>query len=108
MKVILDECLPRRLIRDLVGLHQVTTVPKQGWGGLSDGELLKKIPIEFDVWITMDANLKFQNSIKDKNLAIIVLRAKDNRYETVYGFVPRILEALTSLQPGDLIELAIS
>jgi hypothetical protein len=47
VNVILDECLPRRLVRDLGAAHRVTTVPRQGWAGLSDKELLEKIPLEF-------------------------------------------------------------
>jgi len=58
MKVILDECLPRRLVREL-HLHSVTTVLRQGWAGRRDSELLSLIRGEFDVFVTMDSNSKW-------------------------------------------------
>jgi len=105
VNVILDECLPRRLIRDLAAAHQVTTVPRQGWGGCSDRELLQRIPGEFDVWITMDSNLRYQHSLDKIKMGVIILRAKNNRYETVKEFVSEILDALTSITFGQIIEL---
>ena len=56
MRVILDECLPRRLVRNLHA-HQVTTVPREGWASIKNGALLKLIIPEFDVFITVDRNL---------------------------------------------------
>ncbi len=105
MNVILDECLPRRLIRDLAVSHQVTTVPRQGWGGRSDRELLRLIPEEFDVWITMDANLRHQHNLEKIQMGVIILRAQNNRYETVKEFVPNILMALDSITSGQIVEL---
>jgi len=56
MKIILDECLPRRLLRDLPD-HTVTTVPRQGWAGTTNGALFDRITPEFDIFITMDSNI---------------------------------------------------
>ena len=103
MRVLLDECLPRRLIRDLSGEHQVTTVPRQGWAGLSDSELLRRIPGEFDVWVTMDANLPFQQTLADKPFAVMILRSSSNRYEALRELVPGMLAALTEMRPGTVV-----
>lgn len=108
MRVILDECLPRRLLRDLSGEHQVTTVPRQGWAGYSDSELLRVIPGEFDVWITMDANLPFQQKLHDKPFALIILRSPSNRYETIRDLVPEMLSILTAASPGKVFIIPVS
>jgi len=105
VRVILDECLPRRLIRDLADSHQVTTVPRQGWGGCTDRELLQRIPGEFDVWITMDSNLRYQINTEHLHMGIIVLLARNNRYETLKEVVPQILEALRSIANGQIVEI---
>lgn len=58
MRVILDECLPRRRLRDLSD-HIATTVPRQGWAGITNGELLERIEPDFDVFLTMDSNIVY-------------------------------------------------
>ena len=75
MKVLLDECLPRRLKRGL-SPHQVFTVPEMGWAGVKNGALLRLIQTAaFDVFVTIDGNLEYQQNLKQANLAIIVLCA---------------------------------
>ena len=95
MKVLLDECLPRRLLRDLEGFS-ATTVPRQGWAGRTDSELLKMADAEFDLFITLDSNLVFQQNLRSTNLKIIVLRAVNSRYETLQPLVPSLLKAMQS------------
>jgi predicted nuclease of predicted toxin-antitoxin system len=103
MKILLDECLPRRLLRDLA-LHPATTVPRQGWAGMSDIELLKNAGEEFDVFITLDSNLIFQQNLRTANLCIIVLRAANSRYETLQPLIPGILKALEgAVGPGTIL-----
>ncbi len=108
MRVLLDECLPKRLVRDLSGDHQVTTVPRQGWAGLSDSKLIRLIPGEFDVWVTMDANLPFQQTLHDKPFAVIILHSPSNRYESLRELVPGLLEALGTLSPGEVVTIPAS
>ncbi len=102
MKILLDECLPRRLIRDL-NRYSVTTVSRQGWSGVADTELLKLADAEFDILITMDSNLVFQQNLKLSALRIIVLRAFNSRYETLQILVPDIMNAIEKIQPGQII-----
>ncbi len=101
MRILLDECLPKDLAKRLVG-HEVKTVPQAGWGSISNGELLRLIAISgsFDVFITMDKNLPHQNRLLDLPFAIVVLRAKSNRLEDVFPFVPEILRGLAGFEPG--------
>ena len=59
MRILLDECLPKRLKRDLTG-HTARTVPEMGWAGKENGELLALATGQFDVFLTVDRNLSFQ------------------------------------------------
>ena len=103
MKVLLDECLPRRLLRDL-SCFSTTTVPRQGWAGKNDSELLSLAVDEFDVLITLDSNLVFQQNLKTMSLSIVVLHAVNSRYETLQPLIPQLLEAIESIEtPGTVI-----
>lgn len=62
MKLLPDECIDRRLAQDLAG-HDVKTVPQMGWSGVKNGELLTLAEKEFDVFITVDRNLSFQQNL---------------------------------------------
>lgn len=105
MKVLLDECLPRRLKRDLSG-HQVFTVPDMGWAGVKNGALLRLIQnAAFDVFVTIDGNLSYQQNLKGVNLAIIVLRAPDNTIESLRPLAPAILVAIQRISIGDVIPI---
>jgi hypothetical protein len=63
MKVLLDECVPRKLRRELPE-HEVLTVMEQGWSGIKNGKLLALAAPEFDVFLTIDQNLKYQQNLK--------------------------------------------
>lgn len=78
MRVLLDECLPRKLKRELEG-HDVRTVPEMGWASRKNGELLRLAATEFDVLLTVDRSLFYQQNLRDLPIAIISLRAKSNR-----------------------------
>ena len=106
MRIILDECLPRRLVRDL-SLYATTTVPRQGWGGIKNGALLELIVPEFDIFITLDSNLVHQQNLVGVDLCVITLHAVNSRYETLQPMVPQILEAIAGAQPGLSIHIRI-
>jgi hypothetical protein len=67
MRVLLDECVPRKLRRELPG-HEVLTVTERGWSGIKNGELLALAQAEFDVFLTIDQNLKYQQNLKAFNI----------------------------------------
>lgn len=105
MKVLLDECLPRRLKRELSG-HQVFTVPEMGWAGVKNGALLRLIQdAAFDVFVTIDGNLTYQQNLRNMNLAIIVLSAPDNTIESLRPLAPGILAAMSQLSPCESIRV---
>lgn len=81
MRVLLDEQLPRRLARDLAG-HDVRTVQQQGWAGVKNGELLQRAADHgFDIFLTADQNLEFQQNLARARLGVVVLVAASNALE---------------------------
>ena len=104
MRIILDECLPRRLLRDLPD-HVVTTVPRQGWAGVTNGALLKRIEPDFDVFVTMDSNIVYQQNLNELQICLIILHGPNSRYETLQPLLPQIQEAMTLAKPGSVFHL---
>ncbi len=109
MRVLLDECVPKDLARELIG-HQVKTVPQAGWAGISNGRLLRLIADcgKFDVFVTMDKRLPQQHRVKDLPFTIVVLRARSNRLSHVIGFAPKLLHRMAEFRPGHVIILSSS
>ena len=104
MKVVIDECLPRRLANVLVG-HKVWTVQQLRLNGLLNGALLKAIKDDFDVFITVDQNLAFQQNLKSVKIAVIVLSTRTNRFDDIQPLIPAILKALQRIKPGQIIQI---
>ena len=102
MRVILDECLPRRLSLELEG-HLVTTVPQAGWAGIANGKLLACIHGNYDAFLTVDKNLPTQQKTATLSFGVIVIRASSNRLEDLRPLVPKILLALSSIEPGKVM-----
>ena len=101
MRILLDEDLPRRLGALLVG-HDVFTVQRHGWAGLKNGTLLRRAATEFDVFLTMDRNLKFQQNLATLPIAVLVVEAVSNRMEHIVPLVPGILMELNHIPPKSL------
>ena len=99
MKLLLDECIDRRLATDLGG-HDVRTVPQMGWAGIKNGALLTLAEGEFDVFITVDRNLSFQQNLPKFNIAVLVLHATSNRLADLKPLAPKILATLPTLIKG--------
>lgn len=99
MKVFLDECIDWRLSRDLVG-HDVKTARQMGWSEIKNGQLLSLASQQFDVFVTADRNLSFQQNLFSFSIAVIVLCAKTNRLADLRPLVPSLLAAIKSAQPG--------
>ena len=77
MRLLLDEGVPRRLGHELVG-HEVATVQQRGWGGISNGELLALAAPEFDVFVTVDQGIPFQQNLASLDIAIVSMVARSN------------------------------
>ena len=101
MRILLDEPVPRRLGTLLVG-HEATTVPRSGWAGIRNGTLLTLAAAKFDVFLTTDQNLEFQQNLSALPIAVLVVVAKSNRMKDIEPLVPAILKALNHLQPKSL------
>ncbi len=105
MKLLLDESLPRALKRELGG-HDVVTVPEMGWAGKDNGELLRRASHEFDVFVTADQGLQYQQNLTGFDIAVVTLAARTNRVEDLKPLIPRLLASLTGLKKGELLTLA--
>ena len=99
MRVLLDECLPRKLGRLLVG-HQVTTVPQAGMARLKNGVLLARASGNFDVLVTIDHSLPSQQNLQAAGMAVVMLDAISNRLADLTPLVPEILAVLPSVVAG--------
>ena len=88
-----------RLSRNIVG-HEVKTARQMGWSTISNGELLALAATEFDIFITVDRNLAFQQHLPDISIAVIVLRARSNRLAALRPLVPELLAAIPVAKPG--------
>jgi len=104
VKLLLDECVTRHLKRDLAG-HEVHTVEDAGFKGLENGDLLKAASGAYEVLITVDQNLPYQQNIADLSIAVLILAAKKNSYVRLKPLVPRALNALESMKVGDVIRI---
>lgn len=105
MKLLLDECLDWRLRRDLPG-HEVSTVQEMGWDGFKNGRLLALAQADFQVFITGDRNLSFQQNLSGFSIAVVVLRAASIRLVHTRPLMPAVLALLPSLQPGQVVAVA--
>ncbi|MGB8276510.1 MAG: DUF5615 family PIN-like protein [Methylovirgula sp.] len=99
MRVLLDECVDWRLARDIVG-HDVKTARQMGWTTIKNGALLTLASEHFEVFVTVDRNLSFQQNLDIFSIAVIVLQAKTNRLADLRPLVPRLLAAIASAVPG--------
>ncbi len=102
MKVLLDECLPRKLKGELRGFD-VQTVPEKGWAGTKNGALLRLMAGQFDVFITIDGNLPSQQNLTKLRIALVVLKANNNTYAALLPLMEQVTMALGEIQPGDVV-----
>jgi len=106
VRILLDECLPRRLKRDLVG-HDARTVPEMGWGSKQNGELLRLAEGRFDVFLTVDRNLAFQQDVTQFKIAVVVMVAKSNKYSDLRPHVAGVLGAVGTAAIGQVVKVGL-
>jgi len=107
MRVLLDECVPLKLKRELAE-HQVLTVTEHGWSGITNGQLLTLAEAEFDVFLTVDQNLKYQQNLTASRIAIILLVGRNNRLKTLLPLMPEVSEVLKNVKIGDFVQVGRS
>ena len=101
MRVLLDECVDWRLAHEIAG-HDVKTAGQMGWTTIKNGELLRLAADDFDIFVTVDRNLAFQQKLAAVSIAVIVLRARTNRLADLKPLVPNLLRALESARSGSV------
>lgn len=104
MKMLLDESVPWKLRELLVG-HDVWTVNYLGWESKSNGELLKLARNEFDVLITVDQKIPYQQNITERDVAVVVLAAKTNGINDLRPLIPELLNHLNVLKRGEIVRI---
>ena len=106
MRVLLDECVPKRLRTEFAG-HDVLTVGDAGWSGLTNGELLARAATNFDCFFTVDRNLQFQQNPSSLPLAVVILVAPNNRIETLRRGMAGVLASLSTIKRGELVTVQV-
>jgi predicted nuclease of predicted toxin-antitoxin system len=105
MRVLLDEQLPRQLAPYFVD-HEVRTVQQESWAGLKNGALLTKAEdAGFQVLVTGDQNMQFQQNIAKRKLGVLVLAAKSNAIEDLLPLIPSALAAVAAIQSGQVVRV---
>ena len=99
MRVFVDECVDWRLSRAIEG-HEVKTARQMGWSTIKNGELLALAARQFDVFVTVDRNLSFQQNLPAFAIAVIVLRASSNRLADLKPLVPELLACISRAKKG--------
>ena len=103
MKILFDHGTPAPLRRQLAG-HEIATAYEMGWAKLSNGDLLAAAEKAFDVFVTTDQNLRYQQNLGDRRLAILVLPTTS--WPEIQKHTNQIIARLAALQPGDFVELS--
>jgi hypothetical protein len=101
VRVLLDEMLPRRLAGEIAG-HDVSTVVREGWASLKNGELLDAIGTHFDVFITMDRNMRFQQRLAGRPFAVIEVHGLSTSIRALLPLVPELIRCIDSIKPGEI------
>jgi hypothetical protein len=106
-RVLFDEDVPRPLRRDLPGF-EIQTVVEAGWSGIKNGELLRRAEAGFDVFLTADRNLQFQQNTARLMLGIVVLAAGSTKLNDLRVYASEISAALEAVQPGQVLQVPSS
>jgi hypothetical protein len=104
VRVLVDECVPLKLVRLLTG-HTFTTALQKGWGSFKNGRLLTLAEPEFDLFLTCDRNLEYQQNLKGRKIAILLLST--NHWPTLREQVPLVQTALDKVKPGEFMPVKI-
>jgi hypothetical protein len=108
MRILLDECVPRPLKRELAD-YEIRTVVEMGWSGKKNGELLRLMNQEgFTILLTTDQNLRYQQNLEQAGVAVIVLVALSNRLPDLVPLISDVRSVLSTVAPGEVIEVGDS
>ena len=102
MRVLLDENLPRKLKECFSSEIEVVTVQERGWSGMKNGALLRAAAEEFDLFLSMDAGIAYQQNLQGMPIGVVLLSAPSNQFHHLLPLMPRVNAALANVQPGDI------
>jgi predicted nuclease of predicted toxin-antitoxin system len=106
MNLLLDECVPRPLKSSLTAEgHTCSTVPEAGLAGKTNGELLLLAQSNFQVFVTLDKGIPFQQNLAGLSIAILIVRARSSRLVDILPHVPACLAALRAIKPGEIVRI---
>ena len=102
MRILLDENMDHRLRHAFDKVYEVITVRNRGWGGKKNGDLLSSAEAEFDVLVTLDTNMRFQQNLSQYNLAFVLITAPSNRRSDILPAMPEVNAVLPRVESGQL------
>ena len=104
MRVLLDECVPRPLGRHLAG-HEWSTVPKEGLSGVKNGPLFTAVQTKWDVLLTTDKSIPWQQVVARYDIAVVIIRARSNDINDLLPWLDQVLPAVASVRKGEAVEV---
>jgi hypothetical protein len=105
MRILLDECAPRPLKRELAD-YEIRTVVAMGWAGKKNGELLRLMSQEgFTILLTTDQNLRYQQNLQQAGVAVVVLVAPSNKLSDLLPLMPDARILMNTIVSGEVIEV---
>jgi len=106
MRLLFDECVSRLLKAGFAGHgHECFTVPEVGLAGRKNGELLTLAEGKFDVFVTIDKNIRYQQNLSGRKIAILIIRARSSEIDDLLPELPACIVALHSIQPGQVVQI---
>jgi predicted nuclease of predicted toxin-antitoxin system len=105
MRVLLDENLLRQLKQHFPSEVEVLTVQERGWSGIKNSELLRLAAGEFEVFLTMDRGVEFQQNLQSLSFGVLIIRAPSNRFEALQPLLSEVHNALNTIQPGQVLRV---
>lgn len=106
MRILLDECLPKGLKRAFCPRYNVLTVPEVGWNGLKNGALLSRVAEKFDVFVTADKNIQYQQNLAAYPIIFVLMEAPSSDIAVLEPLVPRVIAAIQGAEAGKLVVVA--
>jgi len=100
MKILLDECVTKK-VKDLLKGHSIFTIGQMDWKGLQNGMLIKRAEQRnFDILLTIDKNICYQQNTSKYNIAIVALNTSNSNFESVQEYIPNFLQQINSFEKG--------
>ena len=101
MRLLLDECVPKRLKRELRG-HDAKTVQDMGWAGIENGALLRLAEGHFDALLTVDQGIEYQQNLPGLRISVVVMVAPSNDVDDLRPLLPGVEQSLAGVRPGEI------